>query len=135
MRKEKNIYFTFFFSHVYALPISEQKFCEVEHDLNLTRRRLEAQMGDCERKEKEVEELGGKLSQAKNKVLLLEETNSSLDVENGSLKRERDQLSGERNDLFALAERRQQELEQAREEWKGIATRLRRGEEGGGGFK
>ncbi len=48
----------------------------------------------------------------------------SLSVENSSLKRDRDQLTVERNDLCALAERRQQEIERVRTEGQAISKQL-----------
>ena len=48
----------------------------------------------------------------------------SLSVENASLKREREQLCNERNDLFGLAERRQAELERGQQEWKRLSQQL-----------
>lgn len=49
---------------------------------------------------------------------------ASLNVENGSLKRERDQLGEERNDLFALAERRQAEIDRVHEDWRSLSKQL-----------
>ena len=49
----------------------------------------------------------------------------SVTVENQSLKRERDQLKAERDDLFELAERRQTEISNLNKDWQNMSAELR----------
>jgi hypothetical protein len=56
--------------------LAEHKSVEVEHDLELTRGRLEAKIEECCRREREARDLDERLATAKNKILSLEETNS-----------------------------------------------------------
>ncbi len=55
---------------------------------------------------------------------MLEERERGLGVEAGALRRERDQLATERNDLFALAERRLTDIETARADAARVAKQL-----------
>ena len=48
----------------------------------------------------------------------------SLSSENSSLKRERSQLTQERDDLFGLAERRQAEVDRLQKEWQTLSDQL-----------
>ena len=96
----------------------------MEQELQLTRQKLEAKTAESDGSGRERGDLIARCSDLRQKLDSAEETRSSLEVENLSLKRDRDQLSAERNDLFELAERRQLEVERLHGEWQTLSKQL-----------
>lgn len=74
---------------------ADSRCYELECDLNLTRQRLEAKQAETQGLEETIGRQGRELTDMAEKVTSVQETANSLKLENGSLKRERDQLIGE----------------------------------------
>ena len=73
--------------------VSDNKFFEMEQELQLTRQKLEAKTAESDGSSRERGDLIARCSDLRQKLDSAEETRSSLEVENLSLKRDRDQVS------------------------------------------
>ena len=71
----------------------DNKFYEMEQELQLTRQKLEAKTAESDGSSRERGDLIARCSDLRQKLDSAEETRSSLEVENQSLKRDRDQAS------------------------------------------
>ena len=73
--------------------LPDNKFFEMEQELQLTRQKLEARTAESDGSSRERGDLIARCSDLRQKLDSAEETRSSLEVENQSLKRDRDQAS------------------------------------------
>ncbi|XP_040583624.1 nucleoprotein TPR [Lepeophtheirus salmonis] len=105
------------------LAFQQSRF-ELEADLNSVREKYEAKIAEHEADSKELCQLRVSHSEARRKLGELEEANTNLNIDIGSLRRERDGASSERSDLADLAERRQKEIDRLNAEWKSLSEQL-----------
>ena len=80
---------------LFIVFVLDTRCYELECDLNLTRQRFEAKQEETQRLEEKITEQNRVNGELGEKLTSLEETSHSVKLENGSLKREREQIIGQ----------------------------------------